>query len=110
MVVVVVAAAAATRCYNCCGILQYTRGLKFNLTNHVSVSNSYSIVLLFSVVYRRVQNRKKRITYSCAPTLRSNATTSGLFPSMAHLRGDLPSLQAGGWVESRRIIQHTQNQ
>jgi hypothetical protein len=31
-----------------------------------------------------------------APTLRSNATTSGLFPSMAILRGVSPSLQAGG--------------
>ena len=46
------------------------------------------------------------MNYSCAPTLRSNATTSGLFLSMAHLRGVLLSLQAGGWVAIMRITQH----
>jgi hypothetical protein len=61
--------------------------LKLHLFNHIAISNSYSIVLLFSVVYRRVQNIK--IAY-CAPTLRSNATTSGLFSKMAKLRGVLP--------------------
>jgi hypothetical protein len=42
------------------------------------------------------QQQQQQSAHSSAPTLRSNSTTSGLFQSMAYLRGVLPLLQAGG--------------
>jgi hypothetical protein len=57
-------------------------------------SSSSSIGMQSSAVHGRAEARKS--SYSEAPTLRSNATTSFLFLSMAHLRGVSPTLQAGG--------------
>jgi hypothetical protein len=60
----------------------------------ISSSSSSSIGMQSSAVHGRTVARNS--SYCEAPTLRSNATTSGLFLSMAILRGVLPSLQAGG--------------
>jgi hypothetical protein len=52
-----------------------------------------SVVMQSSDVHRRAVNKKS--AYSAAPTLRSNATTSGLFSIRAKARGVAPLLQAG---------------
>ncbi len=50
----------------------------------------------------RCSNVDHKGVYSAAPTLRRNATTSGLRKTMATLRAVLPSLQGGG--RSMRMI------
>ena len=57
-------------------------------------SSSSNIGMQSSAVHGRAVARNS--SYCEAPTLRSNATTSRLFSLMAHLRGVLPRLQAGG--------------
>jgi hypothetical protein len=98
-------AAIANRTHVCCSMkLYYVFAMNSKkLVIAVSSSSSSSIAMQCSVAACRAVARKG--AYSSAPTLRSNATTSRWCLSMAHLRGVLPSLQAGGWVESMRIIQ-----
>jgi hypothetical protein len=69
-----------------------------------SSSSSSSIGMQSRAVHGRAVARNS--SYCEAPTLRSNASMSDLFLSMANLRGVSPPLQAGGWVESMRIIQN----
>jgi hypothetical protein len=60
----------------------------------IIIINCYSIGMQSSAVHGRAVARNS--SFCEAPTLRSNATTSRLFLSMAHLIGVSPSLQAGG--------------
>ena len=97
-------AAIANRTHVCCCMkLYYVFAMNSKKLVIAVSSSSSSIVMQWSVAACRAVARKG--VYSSAPTLRSNATTSRWCLSMAHLRGVLPSLQAGGWVESMRIIQ-----
>ena len=95
IVIIDIAAPAATAaiahrvCVCCCRQLYcYRRKIIV-----IAISSS-SIGMQSSAVHGRAVARNS--SYCEAPTLRSNATTSRLFMSMAHLRGVLPSLQAGG--------------
>ena len=60
---------------------------------HVQRRNS-STGMQSSAVHGRAVAQNS--SYCEAPTLRSNATTSGLLTKMANLRGVMPTLQAGG--------------
>ncbi len=71
---------------------------------YLVIASSSSIGMQSSAVHGRAVARNS--SYCEAQTLRSNATTSDLFSSMANFRGVLPKLQAGGWMAIMRIMQH----
>jgi hypothetical protein len=86
------AAIAHRVCVCCCRQLYCCRSKIIVISS--SSSSSSSIGMQSSAVHGRAVARNS--FYCKAPTLRSNATTSGLFMAMANLRGVLPPLQAGG--------------
>ena len=85
---VATAAVAHSACVCCCRQLYCCR------SKIIVISSSSSIGIQSSAVHGRAVARNS--SYCEAPTLRSNATTSLLFQSMANLRGVIPTLQAGG--------------
>jgi hypothetical protein len=90
-------AAVAHRVCACNCRQLYCRSRELNLVGRryeQQQQASSSIAMQSSDVHGRAVARNS--SYREAPTPRSDATTSGLFLSMAILRGVSPSLQAGG--------------